>query len=71
MDTEILSSGLRKNSYLDAAIVLGVELASKEKNGIGSEFYIAELRYSSDDHCLPDQMVVKNPLVGDRGQYVG
>ncbi len=68
MDTEILTSVLRKNSYLDDAIVLDVELASKETNGIGSEFYIAELRYSSDDHCLPDRMVVKKPLVGDRGQ---
>ncbi len=39
-----------------------------ETNGIGAEFFIAELRYSSDDHSLPERMVIKRPTIGDRGQ---
>ena len=68
MDTELLTSVLRKNGYLDDAIVQSVELTPLETNGIGSEFYTAELRYSSDGHRLPERMVVKRPLLGDRGQ---
>jgi hypothetical protein len=68
MDTEILTSVLRKNGYLENTTVLDVELAPKETNGIASEFSTAELRYSSNDHLLPCRMIIKKPLVGDRGQ---
>ncbi len=68
MDTSNLTSVLRKNGYLKGATVVDIKLCPMETNGIGSEFYIADLRYSSDHHSLPNRMVVKQPLVGDRGQ---
>lgn len=68
MDTELLTSVLCKNGHLGDAIVQGVELTPFETVGIASAFYAARLTYSSDNHELPRQMVIKRPLVGDRGQ---
>lgn len=68
MNLELLTSVLQNNGYLGDATVVGIELTKFETNGISSEFYKAELHYSSDDHSLPERMVVKRPSIGDRGQ---
>jgi hypothetical protein len=53
---------------MNDAVVEEIHLTSIETSGIASEFFRAKLRYSSDDHCLPNQMVVKRPTLTDRGQ---
>ncbi len=68
MDTELLTSVLRDNGHLGDATVVAVELTPLVTNGIGSEFYAAKLRYSSVHHRLPNRMVIKRPLQGDRGR---
>ena len=68
MDAELLTSVLRENGHLGNAAVMAVELTKLVTNGLGSEFYTAELRYSSDRHRLPNRMVIKRPLQGDRGR---
>lgn len=68
MNPERLTSIFRQNGHLGAAVVVEVETTRLATNGIGSEFFTAELRYSSSDHRLPERMVVKRPLVGDRGR---
>ncbi len=68
MDTEQLTSILRGNGYLGDAVVVDMEMTSIDTNGIGSEFYAAELTYSNDDHTLPARMLIKRPSIGDRGQ---
>ena len=68
MDTELLTSVLRNNGHLGDATVVAVELTRLVTNGIGSEFYAAKVRYSSDHHRLPNRLVIKRPLQGDRGR---
>ena len=68
MDAELLTSVLRDNGHLGDATVVAVELTPLVTNGIGSEFYAAKLRYSSVHHRLPNRMVIKRPLQGDRGR---
>ncbi len=66
MDPQHLTSVLRSKGH--DVTVESVKLTPMETNGIGSEFLMAELRYSSDGHSLPDRMAVKRPLTGDRGR---
>ncbi len=67
MDTDLLTSVLRKNGHLGDATVLAADLTALKTNGIGSKFYAAKLQYSSDHHQLPTRMVIKRPLLADRG----
>jgi hypothetical protein len=68
VDLEKLTAVLSENGYLNDAVVEDIHLTSIETSGIASEFFRAKLRYSSDDHSLPNQMVVKRPTLTDRGQ---
>lgn len=68
MNTELLTELFRNNDLIGSAQVASVDLSPMATNGIASEFLRATIRYSSDDHRLPDSMVIKRPLVGDRGQ---
>ena len=66
LDTEKLTFPLRKNGHLGDAIVTGAELTPKETNGIASDFYLADLLYSSDDHHLPSPDIAPPRDVYDR-----
>ena len=68
MDKNLLTSIFHQNGYLDGAKVKSIELKPKATNGIASEFYMANLSYSSDSHKLPNRMIIKRPLLGDRGE---
>lgn len=68
MDIDLLTSVLRNNCHLNDATVVAVDLTRLVTNGLGSEFYRAELRYSSKHLRLPNRMVIKRPLQGDRGR---
>jgi hypothetical protein len=63
-----LTTVLRQNGYLGGAIVEAVTLTPMQTSGIGSDFFRAELRFSSSDHALPNRMVVKRPNLADRGR---
>ncbi len=62
-----LTTMLQENGHIPDAVVTHVAFAPFETDGIGSEFLRATLSYSSSIHTLPTRMVVKRPLVGDRG----
>lgn len=68
LNLEKLTAVLQVNGYLTDAVVENVQLTSIETSGISSEFFRAQLRYSSDHHSLPNQMVIKRPTLTDRGQ---
>lgn len=67
MNLRKLTETLRLNGYLGDAEVSGVELTPKTTIGLGSKFFDARLSYSSSDHDLPTQMVVKQSSIHDRG----
>ncbi len=54
MDLEKLTAVLRENGDLNDAVVEYIHLTSIETDGIASEFFRAKLRFSSDDHSLPN-----------------
>ena len=68
MDPSSLTAAFRRFGYLEDQEVDGIELTQFVTNGIASEFYTAELSYAGESGGLPSRMVVKRPLVGDRGQ---
>ena len=68
MDPQLLTEALRSAGHLDDAEVTSVELTPIQTTGIGSEFLAAVVRYSKDQVALPERMMVKRPLVGDRGR---
>ena len=68
MEPEQLTSVFRANGYLDGAEVTDCTMTEFETDGLGARFYRARLSYSSPDHTLPERMVVKRPVLTDRGQ---
>ena len=72
LNTDLLTEVLRENGHLNGGTrVEEIELTPFETTGIGSEMYTAKLKYSSEGHRLPDRIVIKRPLLGDRGQGGG
>ncbi len=67
MNSEQLDEILRSNGYLDGTEVTAVELTPIKTNGIGSRFLRACISYSSASHDAPASLLIKRPLVSDRG----
>ncbi len=68
MNVDQLSKVLKANGYLQRARVSDIALSPIKTNGIGSSFFRAEIKYSNSDHALPARLLIKRPLVSDRGQ---
>lgn len=68
MDLEKLTVELAKNGRLGSAVVVDAQLTTLETNGLASELFRVELKYSNRDHLLPGRMVVKRPNLTDRGR---
>ena len=68
MDPTLISSVFGANGHLGNAEVTSCVLDEFETDGLGARFYRAVLSYSSGDHALPERMVVKRPVLTDRGE---
>ncbi len=67
MNISKVSTVLRENGYLLDGEILGVQMTPVETPGLASEFFKLELEFSDSVKDLPKDMIVKRPVLSDRG----